>query len=180
MNPYGSHHHPVKRWMGHWSGGVVLVSQTLCLVYAPCRKMLEWLLATDEVWLEGKSWQLRQTGVFSCRACQFVKWRRSPQHFFLFFKHRCIGVRCQCESSLFLSPRLLTAEKSKLPFYLTLPQPPLELRGCVCVCADMLSPSVFLCHIKLVRGWERRYWSLASWIFSVSDCRVLICILLLI
>lgn len=74
---------------------------------------------------------------------------------FSFFKHRCIGVKCQCESSFFLSPRLLTAEKSKLPFYLTLPQPPLELRGCVCVCADMLSPSVFLCHIKLVRGWER-------------------------
>lgn len=58
MGPYGSHHHPVKQWMCQWSrwGSISDAEAERGALRGVCpvqKKMLEWLLAPDGVWLQG-------------------------------------------------------------------------------------------------------------------------------
>lgn len=81
----------------------------------------------------GKSWQQSQTGVFSCRACPFVKRRRSSLLLFYTSVYWC--EMSMWGSFFFLFPaRSYKAEKQMLAFCLTLPKPLWEVCGCVCVC----------------------------------------------
>lgn len=148
----------ITQWNREWvtgPGRVVFLMQkqneALCVVYALCRKMLEWLLAPDGVWLEGSLGRRARQEYFPAEHVSLSSGGDLHRSSFTLLR---IDVKCQCEGLFFFS-FLLThrAEKQMLPFCLTLPKP---LR-CVCVgvCVALLSPSVFLCHIKLVRGWER-------------------------
>lgn len=96
-------------------GGVVFLMQKQneahCVVYAPCRKNAWVTFGTRRRLAAGKPWQQSQTGVFSCRACQFVKWRGS----LLLLFYTCVYW---CEMSVvrvlfFLFPCLLIEQRSR-------------------------------------------------------------------
>lgn len=137
-------------------GGVVFLMQKQneahCVVYAPCRKK-----CLSDFW--------HQTA-FGCREALAAEPDRSiflqsmsvcqvERIFTASLLHLCVLMWNVSGEGLLFSFFLLAhrAEKQMPPSCLTLPKPLWEL--CVCARADILSPSVFLCHIKLVRGWER-------------------------
>lgn len=152
----------ITQWNSEWvtgPGGVVFLmqkqSEALCVVYAPCRKMLEWLLASDSVWLEGNLGSRVRQEYFPAEHVSLSSGGDLHRPSFTLL---CIDVKCQCEGLLFFFFLLAhRADEQILPFCLTLCKPLWEMCGCVCVCVcvDILFTSVFLCHIKLVRGWER-------------------------
>lgn len=85
----------ITQWNSEWvtgPGGVVFLMQkqkeALCVV-CPVQKHAWVTFGTRQRLAAGKSWQQSQTGVFSCRACRFVKWGRSS---LLLFLHFCLSM----------------------------------------------------------------------------------------
>lgn len=150
----------ITQWNSEWvtgPGGLVFLMQkqneALCMVYAPCRKMLEWLLAQDSVWLEGSLGNRSRQEYFPA---EHVGLSSGGDLHYSPFTLLCIDMKCQCECVLFFFFLFVhRAEEQMLPFCLTLPKPLWEVCSrFVCVLLSFF-PSVFRCQIKLVKGWER-------------------------
>lgn len=151
----------ITQWNSEWvtgPGGVVFLMQkwneVLCVVHAPRRNMLEWLLAPDGVRLEGSLGSRARQEYFPA---EHVSLSSGGDLHHSSFTLLCIDVKCQCEGLRFsFSCSLIEQRRRCCPFVWHLLS---FLERCVvvfvCVCVDILSPSVFLYHIKLVRGWER-------------------------
>lgn len=131
----------ITQWNSEWvtgPGGLVFLMQkeneALCMVYAPVQKNAWVTFGTRQRLAGGKSWQQIQTGVFSCRACRFLKWKRSsllPFYTSVYWYEMSVRV-CSFFSSFLFVRR--GAEEQMLPFCLTLPKPLWEVcsrRVCV-------------------------------------------------
>lgn len=157
----------ITQWNSEWvtgPGGVVFLMQkqteALCMLLCPAHKNAWVTFGTTRRLAGGKSWQQSQTGVFSCRACQFVKWRGSSLLLFYTFVYRCEMSNVRGLVFFFFSCSLMEQRSRCCPFVwhlVSLFERCVVVFVWVCVCACWYSSSVFLCHIKLVRGWERGY-----------------------
>lgn len=94
----------ITQWNSEWvtgPGGLVFLMQkqneALCMVYAPCRKMLEWLLAPDSVWLEGSLGSRSRQEYFPA---EHVGLSSGGDLHYSPFTLLCIDMKCQCECVL--------------------------------------------------------------------------------
>lgn len=134
----------ITQWNSVWvtgPGGVVFLMQkqqneALCVVDAPCRKMLEWLLAPGAVWLEGSLGSRARQEYFPA---EHVSLSSGEDLHRCSFTILCIDVKTSMRGSSFCFFLLEnSAEKQMLPFCLTLPKPLLVV--CVRLCVVIFFP----------------------------------------
>lgn len=97
----------ITQWNSEWvtgPGGVVFLMQeqneARCVVHAPCRKMLEWLLAPDGVWLEGSLGSGVRQEYFPAEHVSLSSGGDLQRCYFALL---CIDVKCRCEGRFFFS-----------------------------------------------------------------------------
>lgn len=178
----------ITQWNSEWvtgPGGVVFLMQeqneALCVVHAPCRKMLEWLLAPDGVWLEGSLGSGVRQEYFPAEHVSLSSGGDLPSSYFALL---CIDAKCRCEGRLFFFPALSRSRGADAALLFDTYQASLNgvcvyVVVCVCVCLLIFflhqSSSVTLCSLDVGRWDAKWYWSPASWMFSESDRCALIC-----
>lgn len=140
------------------------------------KQMLEWLLAPDKFWPEGS---LGSGGRQEYFLAEHVSLSSGGDLRCSSFALLCMMGNVDVRAFFVLiAARSLSRRVDAALFCWALPQPLSEV--CRSVFNLHHSSSVILSLLGLSRGNAKCYWSLASWMFSESDCHVLICSTLLI